>query len=86
MNQSRCTAAKRAAGPPSFRPAAAQIEQLTPAARTKSSRFNVRAVTCTRETLFEQMYRRYRVGLLLEDSMVERGPALHAASRAELCL
>ena len=86
MNQSRCTGAKRAAGPPSFRPEVAQIDQLTPAARTKSSRFNVTALTCTRETLFEQMYRRYRAGLLLDRRMVEhRGSAPRAASSAELC-
>jgi hypothetical protein len=86
MNQSRCTAAKHVAGPSSFRPAAVQIEQLTPAARAQSSRFDVAAVTCNLEKLFEEMYRRYRAGLLLEDSMVEhRGPAVHAASSAELC-
>jgi hypothetical protein len=86
MNQSRCTAAKRVTGPSSFRPAAVQIDQLTPAARAKSSRFNVAAVTCNRETLFEQMYRRYRTGPPLEDSMVERGPAApHTAASVELC-
>jgi hypothetical protein len=82
MNQSRCTAAKRVTGTSSFHPAAVQIDQLTPAARANSSRFNVTAVTCNLETLFEQMYRRDRTGPLLEDLMVEHSaPAPHA----ELC-
>lgn len=38
------------------------------------------------ETLFEQMYRRYRAGLAPDHLMVEhRAPAPHAASTAELC-
>jgi hypothetical protein len=86
MHKSRCTAVKRAAGPSSFLPAAVQIDQLTPAARAKNSGFNVAAVTCNRETLFAQMYRRYRTGPPLEDSIVERGAAApHAAASAELC-
>jgi hypothetical protein len=86
MNQSRCTAAKRVTGPSSFRPAAEKIDQFTPAARANSSRFNVTAVTCNLETLFEQMYRRCLAGLPLDHRMVEhRGSALHSASSAELC-
>jgi hypothetical protein len=86
MNQSRRTAAKRVAGYSSFRPATAQIDQLYAATRSNSSRFDVAAVTCNLETLFEQMYRRYRTGPPLEDLMVEHGaPAPHAAATAELC-
>jgi hypothetical protein len=86
MTMSRRTAVKRAAGSSSFRPAAAQIDQLHAAIRAKSSWFNAAAVACNLETLFERMYRRYRAGLPPEDLMVEhRAPALHAASSAKLC-
>jgi hypothetical protein len=86
MNQSRRIAAKRAAGSSSFRPATAQIDQLYAATRGNSLRFDVAAVACNLETLFEQMYRRYRTGPPLEDLMVEHGaPAPHAALSAELC-
>jgi hypothetical protein len=84
MSKSRRTAAKRTAGSSSFSPAAAQVDQLHATTRTKSSLFNA-AVTRNLETLFEQMYRRYRAGLSLDHLMVEqRPPALHAASSAEL--
>jgi hypothetical protein len=53
VSKSRRTAAKRAAGSSSFRPAAAQIDQLRAATRAKSSRFNAVAVTRNLETLFE---------------------------------
>jgi hypothetical protein len=86
MNQSRRTAANRVAGSSSFRPATAQIDQLYAARRGNSSRFDVAAVTCNLETLFEQMYRRYRTGPPMEDLMVEHGAAVpRAASSAELC-
>jgi hypothetical protein len=86
MNQSRRTAANRVAGSSSFHPATAQIDQLYAAMRGNSSWFDVAAVTCNLETLFEQMYRRDRTGPLLEDLMVEhRSPAPHAASSTELC-
>ena len=86
MSQSRRTAAKRAAGSSSFRPATAQIDQLHAAIRAKSSRFNAAAVTRNLETLFEPMYRRYRAGLPPDHLMVEhRAPAPRAASSAELC-
>jgi hypothetical protein len=85
MNQSRRTAANRVAGS-SFRPAPAPIDQLYAATRGNSSRFDVAAVTCNLETLFERMYRRYRTGPPLEDLMVEHGAAAsHAATSAELC-
>jgi hypothetical protein len=85
MTKPRCSAAKRAAGSSSFRPAAAQIDQLHAAARAKSSRFNAAAVTRNLETLFEQMYRGYRAGLPPDHLMVEhRTAAPHAASSAEL--
>jgi hypothetical protein len=86
MNESRRTAAKHTAGSSSFRPAAAQIDQLHAAIRAKRSRFNVAAVTCNLETLFEQMYRRYRAGLPPTHLLMEyHAPAPHAASTAELC-
>ena len=86
MNQSRRTAAKRVAGYSSFRLATAQIDQLYAATRGNSSRFDIAAVTCNLETLFEQMYRRYRTGPRLEDLMEEHGVAApHAAATAELC-
>ena len=66
--------------------ATAQIDQSNAATRPKSSWVNVAAVARKLETLFERMYRRYRVGLPLEDLMVEhRAPAPHQASSAELC-
>jgi hypothetical protein len=84
MNQSRRTAANRIAGSSSFRPATAQIDQLY--ARDNSSQFDVAAVTCNLETIFEQMYRRYRTGPPLEDLIVEHGAAApHAAASVELC-
>jgi hypothetical protein len=86
MDQSRCTAANCAARPSSFRPVAAQIDQLTLAARAKNSRFDVAAVTCNLETVFEQMYRRYLAGLPPDHRLVEhRGSELTAALSAELC-
>jgi len=84
MSKSRRIAAKRAAGSSSFRPAAAQIDQLRAATRAESSLFNAAANTRNLETLSEQMYRRYRAGLPPEDFMVEhRTPAPHATSSAE---
>jgi hypothetical protein len=86
MNQSRRTAANRVAGYSSFRPAIAQIDPLYAATRASSSRFDIAAVTCNLETLFEQMHRRYQTGPPLEDLMVEHGAAAsHAATSAELC-
>jgi hypothetical protein len=86
MTMSRRTAAKRTAGSSSFRPAAAQIDQLHAATRAKSSWFNAAAVARNLETRFEQMYRRYRAGLPPDHLMVEhRAPALHRASSAKLC-
>lgn len=86
MSKSRRTAAKRAAGSSSLRPAAAQIDQLHAATRAKSSLFNAAAVTCNLETLSEQMYRRYRASLPPDHLMMEhRAPAQQAASSAELC-
>jgi hypothetical protein len=85
VSKSRRSAANRIAGFSSFRSAAAQIDQHRAATRAKSSLFNATAVTLNLETLFEEMYRRYRAGLLPEDLMVEhRAPAPHAASSAEL--
>jgi hypothetical protein len=79
-------ATKRTAGSSFFRRAATQIDQLHAATRAKSSLFNSGAVTRNLETFFEQMYWRYRVGLLPEDLMVEhRALGPHAASSAELC-
>jgi hypothetical protein len=83
MNQSRRSAAKRVSGSSFFRPAAAQNDQLDAATRATSPWVNVAAFTCNLEALFEQMYRRYPRGPLLEDLMVEYGaPAPRAASRA----
>ena len=86
MSQSRRTAAKRAAGSSSFRPATAQFDQLHVALRAKSSRFNAAAITRNIETLFEQMYRRYRAGPPPDHLVVEHlAPVLRAASSAKLC-
>jgi len=86
MRESRRTAAKRAAGSSSLRPATAQIDQLHAAIRAKSSGFTVAAVTRNLETLFGRMYRRYGAGLWPDHLLVEHGaPAPHAAPNAELC-
>jgi hypothetical protein len=86
MSQSRPSTAKRIAGSSSFLPAAAQMDQLDAATCAKSPRFNAAAVTRNLETLFEQMYQRYRAGLPPGHLMVEHGvPAPHAASSVELC-
>jgi len=86
MNQSRRTAVQRVAGSSFFRPSAAQIDQLDAATRRESSRFDVAAVTCNLEALFEQMYRRYWPSLPPNSLTVEhRATALHAASSTELC-
>lgn len=86
MSKSRRTAAKGGAGSSSFRPAAAQIDQLNAATRAKSSLFNAAAVARNLKTLFEQMSRRCRAGLAPDHLMVKhRAPAPHAASTAGLC-
>jgi hypothetical protein len=86
MSQSRRTAAERTAGFSSFRPAAAQIDQLHAAIRAKSSRPNVAAVTRNLETLFEQMPQWCRAGLPPDHLMVGHcAPAPQAASSAEVC-
>ena len=80
------SAAKRAAGSSSFRLVTAQIAQLHAATPAKSSLFNAAAVSGNLETLFEQMYRRYRSSLPPDHLMMEhRAPVPHAASSAELC-
>jgi hypothetical protein len=72
MYKSPRTALKRLAETSSFNLATTKNDQVWAAAGVKSSRFSV--------------YRRNRAGLQLEDLVVERrGPALHAASSAELC-
>ena len=86
MNTRRGTAAKRGAGPSSFRPAAAQIDQLYAATRAKGSRFDVAAVTGNLERRYEKMYRQYPAGLLPDHLMPEHpASAPQAASIAELC-
>lgn len=86
VSKSRCTGAKRAAGSPSVRPAAAQIDQCHVATPVKSSQFNAAAVTSNLETHFQQTYRRYRAGLAPDHLMAEHRPAApHAASSAALC-
>jgi hypothetical protein len=82
MFKTRRTAAKFRSV--SFRPAAARVDHLDAATRSKGPWFNSAAVIRNHETLFQQMYRRRRAGLPLDRFMTElRAPAPHAASSAE---
>ena len=86
VSKSRRTAAKRCRRI-FFLPSGGSADRSTPCGHTRQgSRFNAAAVTCNLETLFEQMYRRYRARPATGHLMVEhRAPAPHAASSAELC-